>query len=216
VLKQCDGCQTVYCSYECYEANKAEYPRLDDINPPPPPDPWYDPATYEATQGLHAAPGQPFTRLKHGTYLHNRPRLDVFRLLLDCYRLRLDDDIKIWGTAMPADAPHDFRRFLNLAAERPNLLPPWWDEMAQIECLTLSEPHESDPPDAWDTLARRVSSKEINTHYGHAYMDVQLRLLGEVIYQRAPGNQKGKEILEMMVDQERRVAEEEVNALFGV
>ncbi|KAK4033097.1 putative MYND domain protein [Parachaetomium inaequale] len=205
-VKQCDCCHAFYCSTDCFEATKTENPKLilpgaqGGSNPS-----WYEPATYEATQGLHAAPGQPFTRLDRGTYLHDRPRLDVFRLLLDCYRLRLDDDIKIYGIPVPATLRHGFHRFLDLAAQRPNLLPPWWDDEAVVECLTIFDTGDNDPAaEEWSTLAHRVSSAEVNTHYGNAYMDVQLRLLGEVVYQRAPGNQKGKEILDMMVEHERR------------
>ena len=78
---------------------------------------------------------KPFTRLEQGTWLHDRPKEDVFKLLVDTYRMRMEDDYKYAyqnteGSAYdgsPNGLPA-FRRFMKLAAKRPGLLPPaWWN-----------------------------------------------------------------------------------------
>ncbi|WAO91862.1 Hypothetical protein NCS54_00934600 [Fusarium falciforme] len=72
-----------------------------------------------------------FTRLDNGTYLHNRPEKDVYRLLLDTYRLRVDDMYTLEGDvddgniyAGRADSLKGFRRFTRkITRPKKELLP---------------------------------------------------------------------------------------------
>lgn len=72
----------------------------------------------------------PFTRISNGTWLHDHSEKDTYRLLIDAYRLRMEDD-HVHGhentsgsvyTGVP-DGLRGFQRFLQLAAARPVLLP---------------------------------------------------------------------------------------------
>lgn len=64
-----------------------------------------------------------FTDLEKRTFLHNRPEKDVYKILIDCYRLRIEDDAKIVGIMEPdsiyasrsSDRKAGFRRFLETA-----------------------------------------------------------------------------------------------------
>lgn len=47
--------------------------------------------------GLDQPASRPFTPLDDGTWLHDRPEIDVYRLLIDAYRMRMEGDYKIEG-----------------------------------------------------------------------------------------------------------------------
>lgn len=58
--------------------------------------------------------------------------MDVYWLLIDAYRLRIEDsyvhDQNADADSIYSGAPHGlggFRRFLDMAAEQADLLPPW-------------------------------------------------------------------------------------------
>ncbi|KAG0085906.1 hypothetical protein BGZ93_005972 [Podila epicladia] len=54
-------------------------------------------------KGLSNTIDKPFTHLYNKTWLHNRSEKDMFRLLVDCFRLKLEDDYKFEGD-VPADS----------------------------------------------------------------------------------------------------------------
>ncbi len=83
------------------------------------------------TKGLELPIPMPFTRLDEGTWLHNRPETDVYKLLVDAYRLRVEDTHIFKGEAMEdsvyagcKSGRRSFRKFLRKAATIPGLLPP--------------------------------------------------------------------------------------------
>jgi splicing suppressor protein 51 len=149
----------------------------------------------------------PFTRLDRGTYLHDRPRPDVFRLLIDCYRLRMEDNKNIDGIVEPdsiyggaATGREGFRRFLGRAAQRQGLLPGWWDDAAAAACEALGmDAAEGN----WYSLGRRVTKTSVIEHYGDRLMPMQLRMLGEGVYGRSPGGQDGTAMRKQMAQMER-------------
>ncbi|KAK4188299.1 hypothetical protein QBC35DRAFT_550042, partial [Podospora australis] len=79
----------------------------------------------------------PFTRLGNGTYLHDRPEKEVYRLLVDVCRMRMEDNVNFDGIAdsdsiyTPAGkadgGEKGFARFLSQVEEK-GLLPNWWNE----------------------------------------------------------------------------------------
>jgi splicing suppressor protein 51 len=92
-------------------------------------------------KGLDQPITKPFTRLDNGTWLHDRPEKDVYRLLIDAYRLRVDDNYNLEGE-VDANSLYGgatsglkgLKRFLQLAGSRHGLLPSWWNAGKQREC----------------------------------------------------------------------------------
>lgn len=187
-LKYCDCCQTAYCSTDCLKADRKKHQkycqrRAEAASNPPPDGPGHGSTSTSSNHpssgsgdsnndvnALEGPSDEPFTRLLSGTYLHDRPRRDVFRLLLDCYRLRVDDNVKLDGIAPPNNLHDGFRQFLDAAAQRPTLLPPWWDSMAAEECKAFGTRDGA----GWYSLERRVSKAEVNAHYDSPVMAMQL------------------------------------------
>ncbi|KAF1835285.1 hypothetical protein BDW02DRAFT_568166 [Decorospora gaudefroyi] len=180
-LQRCSKCKTThYCSRECQPNDWKAHKKIcckKQSN--------HNNSTYSAPRlndlDLHVR--NPFTRLDEGTYLHDRPERDVYKLLIDAFRMRLEDEKKyenrntprsIYSGALSSIVP--FRRFLDLAATRPRLLPAWWTAEKRAECEAFGE------SGAWNDLRRRVSMEQMREHYGDSGAHVQLRLLAEFVY----------------------------------
>ncbi|KAI1263795.1 hypothetical protein F5Y18DRAFT_428670 [Xylariaceae sp. FL1019] len=114
----------------------------------------------------------PFWRLENGSYLHGRPDVDVYKLLIDSYRLELRHQ------CIPADLKNQdntssptlggFQAFLAQAKSVPKLLPSWWSEKKQAECEAQSQQR------GWCELTRSPSDQEIKVHYKQSDMPKQL------------------------------------------
>ncbi|KEF54591.1 uncharacterized protein A1O9_09033 [Exophiala aquamarina CBS 119918] len=84
-----------------------------------------------SARGLTVAIEKPFHRLNDRAWVHDRPEEDTYKLLIDTYRLRMDDDFKFEGKrnagslyANASNGIEAFRQFLRLAESRDGLLPP--------------------------------------------------------------------------------------------
>ncbi|KAM3439000.1 hypothetical protein NHJ13734_003935 [Beauveria thailandica] len=147
-------------------------------------------------KGLEKGIATPFTHLDKGTWLHDRPHKDVYALLVDAYRLRVEDmynlegeieEGSLYGGASSGLA--GFRRFLARVAARPGLLPPWWDAGKKKD---------------WHDLRCAVEKSDIIEHYGDAQFPMQLRMFAEAVYGgRAPGGSSGKAMMSMMMAMEQ-------------
>ncbi|RYP21687.1 hypothetical protein DL765_002148 [Monosporascus sp. GIB2] len=226
-LTPCERCDVVYCSRSCqtldWKTHKkrcarnrgGDGPGGATTTPPTgsssssaaPPDSTNSTA---ATGGaLEGGNPLPFTRLEKGTYLHDRPEKDTYKLLIDAYRLRLDDVAKFEGAVEPdsvyASATNDplpgFRRFLDKArAATGGLLPPWWSADKQRECEDLGM--SSAASNGWTSLRKKIQKGDVTDHYGDAKFPMQLRMLAEAVYGRGPGGQDGSAMRRMMAMQE--------------
>lgn len=98
-LKQCAQCLTaVYCSRKCqiadWNAHKPVCLVQLALNRPKSGNHVQPRETPKAaTKGLEKASVKPFTRLDNGTWLHDRPEKDVYRLLIDAYRIHAADKL---------------------------------------------------------------------------------------------------------------------------
>lgn len=151
-------------------------------------------------KGLEKHVTTPFTNLDQGVYLHNRPETDVFKLLIDSFRMCQADDYdfekKVAPRSVYAGAPSSvepFRVYLKKAA---NLLPPWWTDAKTEECVAFGE------SGAWSDLRKRVTKSEITDHYGDGKMPMQLRMLAEMVYGSGPMGQDGSGMRKMMMKAE--------------
>lgn len=130
---------------------------------------------------------KPFNALDSKEWLNNRSERDVYKLLIDSFRLREDDEYNFRGD-ISTDSVYDggsnsvvpFKRFLR-AAERQKVLPAWWSAEKAKECIAAGK-RESN----WSNLCSALDMSDVNEHYGTTiYM--QLRIYAE----QALGNPVG-------------------------
>lgn len=142
---------------------------------------------------------QPFHRLNDKTWLHGRPETDVFKLLIDAYRLRMEDNYMFGDPdedSLHAGAPSGlpgFRRFLRKAESRAGLLPSWWSAEKKAVCVAYGN------QDGWSDLTTTVEKSDIVEHYGHPLAPMQLRMFGEQVIGTGPGGQKGDAMMQMQM-----------------
>ena len=148
-LKRCGKCHTTqYCSREC---QKASWP-------------------------IHKTfCGKGFDDLSKD-WLHKVPVPEAYMLLIDCYRLRMEDDYVFSGDcdmdSIYGGAPNGytgFRRFLKKAEKRKGLLPPWWSRNKAQECLTAG----IRPNDEWGSLNCAVDKSDIIDHYSDSMIPMR-------------------------------------------
>lgn len=113
-------------------------------------------------------------------YFYKMPEKDVFEQLIDCFRLRCDDEYKFKGDTRGLYAGEDpakeFKEFLDLAESRNGLLPKWWSEQKRKACEKIASGK------GWSNLRSAVEKSDIQEHYGKPTMPMTLRILGEKIY----------------------------------
>lgn len=145
----------------------------------------------------------PFTRLDQSAYLHDRPEADVFKLLIDSFRLREADDLQFEQKTNPrsiytgaSSSSEPFRQYIAKAASCGFLLPSWWTDRKFEECVAFGE------GGAWSDLRKKVTKPDIIKHYGDDKMPMQLRMLAEVIYGRGLMGQDGSMMRKHLVQME--------------
>lgn len=175
-LQRCSKCSsTRYCSRDCQKAD------------------WKDHKKTCGKESPITPVEKPFHALYAKTWLHNRPEKDVFKLLIDTYRFRMEDNYSMEGDvdedsiyAGAASGLPGFRRFLSLATRKTGLLPPWWSSDKRKECEATGIGGQE-----WSDLSCCIEKHDVVEHYGNPMMPMQLRMFGEQVYGRGPGGQDG-------------------------
>ncbi|KAI1361893.1 hypothetical protein F5Y08DRAFT_313493 [Xylaria arbuscula] len=131
----------------------------------------------------------PFLRLKRGDYLQGRPDTDIYRLLNDAYFLRvadnrLHDRFDRNEETLPKPSAEEFRSFLEKAKAVPRMLPTWWSDKKQTECEELGQVK------GWGRLAYTTPNPGGRGRREDLFMDIQLRLFAEYIYDTGIGEKK--------------------------
>ena len=170
-LKRCAKCSvTPYCSRECQKADWKSHKKSCGKQGSQ-----ADSSPFSSTnagsnvlsppKGLDGPVTKPFTRLDNGTWLHDRPERDVYRLLIDAYRMRMEDEYTLEGEADAdsiyggaADGTAGFRRFLRTVEQRRGLLPGWWTPEKSAACVEFGR----DSDENWSSLSRAVEKEDIN------------------------------------------------------
>jgi splicing suppressor protein 51 len=102
-LKQCAKCKkTVYCSRECQKADWKAHKNICALQAQAA-FKAEDSSTYSSPRlnDLETHIPNPFTRLDEGKYLHDRLEKDVYKLLIDSFRLRQADECNLENKTTP-------------------------------------------------------------------------------------------------------------------
>ncbi|RKF77373.1 hypothetical protein GcM1_220066 [Golovinomyces cichoracearum] len=194
-LKACSRCKAAfYCGRDCQKADYKIHKKIctkliEQSN------------SYSAPRlrDLERHIPDPFTRLDKSTYLHDRPEIDTFKLLIDSFRMRQADDFeyenKITPSSIYSGAPSSikpFRQYLDRATACKDLLPSWFTPGKIEECVIFGE------SGAWSDIRKKTTKQGIIQHYGNEKMPLQLRLLAEAIYGIGSMGQNGSHMRKLM------------------
>ncbi|KAE8143738.1 hypothetical protein BDV38DRAFT_276818 [Aspergillus pseudotamarii] len=183
ILKRCATCKTQwYCSHECQKADWKTHKKTCGKNASG----IFANTTWTGRtrpQNLEAFIERPFHQLHSKSWLHNRPEKDVYKLLIDTYRMKTEDQYTIEGevdedsiySGQP-DSRYGFRRFLRLVEQKPDLLPSWWSPEKANACVAYGL-----NKDNWSSLDCCAEKGDFIERYGDSTFPMQMRMFGEQI-----------------------------------
>jgi splicing suppressor protein 51 len=197
-IKACSKCHVeFYCSRDCQKAHwkthkKACAKLAEERN-----------NKEKATQEKYKI-DKPFHQLHERKWLHNRPQDDTYKLVIDCFRMQMADALKFDGLIHSGDVRGgaksslpEFKKWLQLAKDARGVLPAWWNDEKESECIALGS------MSGWSSLEKSIEKSDIMEEYGMSDMPMQLRLLGEQISGRGPGGQSGTAMMQMQMQIEQ-------------
>lgn len=176
-LKKCAKChETTYCSRDCQKADwkrhKKDCARLASAN---------------AADNSAPTDSQAILDGLSGSVLRNIPKREVYRRLIDAYRMRVEDLYKFecdpTGLYDKKDPVPLFREFLTRCETRAkDMLPDWWNADERRECEKLAT-----DPSGGTYLGHAVEKHDIQEEYNDSLMPLKLRRLAEKAYGRGIG-----------------------------
>jgi splicing suppressor protein 51 len=182
-LKKCTKCKTtLYCSRDCQKADWKIHKKSCDRGAAA--------AASARTPQLHAVTDPTALRTSSGLsvdFLHQIPmQKDVYCRLIDCYRLRVEDEFTFEGKTIGLYADEDpligFREFLDRAEATGTVLPTWWNKEKREQCEKLGMDESQ-----WSDLTCPLQKSDVQEHYGDDLMPMKLRVLAERVYGRSIG-----------------------------
>lgn len=179
-LKRCSRCLTArYCSRECqkrdWKIHKHTCAAPGTAPGPSQPETWRPSPEFEAADFMFG--------LTSNDYLRHLPEKEAFSNIIDCFRLRVEDEHVFRGQVIGhyngGDPLPDFQHFLRLAESRAGLLPPWWNEDKRKECERMAMDRDN-----WNDINCAAGKHDIIEHYEDSTKPFKLRLLAEMVYGR--------------------------------
>ncbi|KAF9907095.1 hypothetical protein EC991_011313 [Linnemannia zychae] len=203
-LKRCSKCRSVqYCSRECQKDHWKVHKKVcaSIANAGTGTDTGHTSSNSEQPLEVHIE--KPFHKLHSRTWLHGRSERDVQKLLVDIYRLRMDDAFKFDHMAETdslycgaRDGTGGFKGFLQLVEGCAGLLPPDWNEEKKEAVVEYGKAEPA------KLLSHKADKEMIINRYGDMQMPMQMRLFGEQVYGRGIGGQAGAPIIQMQMQME--------------
>ncbi|KAF3801008.1 hypothetical protein GCG54_00010286 [Colletotrichum gloeosporioides] len=184
-------------------ANPSEPPRYTTYGREPPSSSTaWNPSRPTPSRGLEAPIMNAFTNLEKRTFLHNHPEKDVYKILIDYYRLRMEDDAKIVGIMSQTPSTS-----LGLAMGKPDSDASWrrqGDQSMAGSCRFGGMMRSNDSARPW--LLMRLSKADVIQHCGDDHIPMQLRMIEEFVWGSAPGRQDGTQMRRMLASRETSTA----------
>ncbi|EGG02183.1 uncharacterized protein MELLADRAFT_91496 [Melampsora larici-populina 98AG31] len=131
--------------------------------------------------------------------LEGHPQGEIYKRIIDLYRLRCDDEcvwdgvrVGLYATDKGPGLPiAHFQSYLTKAQRCPNYLPSWWNEKAKEECIRIAC-----DPQGKTYIGTRMAKADIQKAYNDSSMPMLMRMIGEKIF----GSRIGAGSSDMHVD----------------
>jgi mitochondrial splicing suppressor protein 51 len=141
---------------------------------------------------------RPFQALQTRTWLLTRPRTDVYKLLIDTFRVRLEDNFKVNDEIEVGSIYHNenkdsreaFSGFLAMAGQE-KLLPEWLLADWILREAVVFGLHDVMVSKEWGGLKTKVTDQDIVEWYKEESMPLQMRVFAQQVYGDDPSGQAG-------------------------